>query len=51
VRRGRELKIRVEGQLIVNTTAQTLHAALAGLGIAYVPEEMANNIHKSRAKI
>jgi DNA-binding transcriptional LysR family regulator len=38
---GRELKVRVEGQLIFNTTAQILHAALAGLGLAYVPEGMA----------
>ena len=38
---GRELKVRVEGQLIFNTTAQMLNAALAGLGLAYVPEGMA----------
>jgi DNA-binding transcriptional LysR family regulator len=38
---GRELKVRIEGQLIFNTTAQGLHAALAGLGLAYVPEGMA----------
>lgn len=37
---GRELKVRIEGQLIVNTTAQILNAALAGLGLAYVPEGM-----------
>lgn len=38
---GRELKVRVEGQLIFNTTVQMLNAALAGLGLAYVPEGMA----------
>jgi DNA-binding transcriptional LysR family regulator len=38
---GRELKVRVEGQLIFNTTAQMLNAALAGLGLAYLPEGMA----------
>ena len=38
---GRELKVRVEGQLIFNTTAKILHAALAGLGLADVPEGMA----------
>src|SRR5437762_3562509 len=38
---GRELKVRVEGQLIFNTTAQMLNAALAGLGLAYVPEDLA----------
>jgi hypothetical protein len=30
--RGRELKFRAEGQLILNTTAQTLHAAMAEEG-------------------
>jgi DNA-binding transcriptional LysR family regulator len=38
---GRELKVRVEGQLTYNTTAQMLSAALAGLGLAYVPEGLA----------
>ncbi|MGH7057213.1 MAG: LysR substrate-binding domain-containing protein, partial [Acetobacteraceae bacterium] len=38
---GRELKVRTQGQLIFNTTAEMLHAALAGLGLAYVPEGMA----------
>jgi len=35
---GRELRVRVDGQLTYNTTAQMLTAALAGLGLAYVPE-------------
>ena len=38
---GRELRVRVEGQLTCNTTAQMLSAALAGLGLAYVPEGLA----------
>src|SRR5437016_1266790 len=38
---GRELRVRVEGQLTHNTTAQMLNAALAGLGLAYVPEGLA----------
>src|SRR5438309_7246002 len=38
---GRELKVRVEGQLIFNGTAQMLNAALAGFGLAYVPEDVA----------
>ena len=38
---GRELKVRVEGQLTYNTTAQMLNAALAGMGLAYVPEGLA----------
>ncbi len=36
---GRELKVRVEGQLIVNNIALRLNAALAGLGLAYLPED------------
>ena len=38
---GRELKVRVDGQLVFNGTAQMLHAALAGFGLAYVPEDAA----------
>jgi DNA-binding transcriptional LysR family regulator len=37
----RELRVRVEGQLIFNGTNQMLNAALAGFGLAYVPEELA----------
>jgi len=38
---GRELKVRVEGQLVLNGTTQMLDAALAGLGLAYVPQDLA----------
>jgi DNA-binding transcriptional LysR family regulator len=38
---GRELKVRVEGQLVFNGTYQMLNAALAGFGLAYVPEDLA----------
>jgi len=38
---GRELKVRVEGQLSVNGTYQMLNAAVAGLGLAYIPEALA----------
>jgi DNA-binding transcriptional LysR family regulator len=37
---GRELRVRVEGQFILNGTTPMLNAALAGLGLAYVPEDM-----------
>ena len=37
----RELKVRVEGQLVFNGTFQMLNAALAGFGLAYVPENVA----------
>src|SRR5918994_445443 len=40
-RGGRELKVRVDGQLVFNGTAQMLNAALAGFGLAYVPEDVA----------
>src|SRR5689334_4854248 len=35
----RELRVRVEGQLVFNGTAPMLDAALAGAGLAYVPED------------
>ena len=38
---GRELKVRVEGQFTCNGTSQMLAAAMAGLGLAYVPEDLA----------
>lgn len=37
---GRELRVRVEGQLVFNTVALRLNAALAGMGLAYLPEEL-----------
>jgi DNA-binding transcriptional LysR family regulator len=40
-RDGRELKVRVEGQLVFNDIFQILDAALAGFGLAYVPEDLA----------
>jgi DNA-binding transcriptional LysR family regulator len=38
---GRELRVRVEGRLTFNGTDQMLNAALAGFGLAYVPEGLA----------
>jgi DNA-binding transcriptional LysR family regulator len=40
-RDGRELKVRVEGQIILNGIFQVLDAALDGFGLAYVPEDLA----------
>src|SRR5260221_14158926 len=37
---GRELRVRVEGQFVLNGTAAMLKAALAGLGMAYVAEDL-----------
>jgi len=39
-RRNRDVRVRVEGQLTCNGTAQLLNGALSGLGLAYVPEGM-----------
>jgi DNA-binding transcriptional LysR family regulator len=36
---GREPRVRVEGQLVFNGTAPMLDAALAGFGLAYLPED------------
>ncbi len=36
---GRELRARLEGQLVFNGTAPMLEAALAGFGLAYLPED------------
>lgn len=38
-RDGHELKVRVEGQLTFNNIALRLNAALAGAGLAYLPED------------
>jgi DNA-binding transcriptional LysR family regulator len=46
-----ELKVRVEGQLVFNGTFQMLNAALAGFGLAYVPEDLVlPHLRKGRLK-
>jgi len=37
---GREVKVRVEGQLVFNNAQLRLNAALSGLGLAFVPEAL-----------
>lgn len=37
---GHELNVRVQGQLVFNSSRPILRAALAGFGIAYIPEDM-----------
>ncbi|MBC3362305.1 LysR family transcriptional regulator [Pseudomonas sp. SWRI154] len=37
---GQELNVRVEGQLVFNTIAMRLEAALQGLGLAFMPEDL-----------
>ncbi len=47
----RKLNVHVDGQLIFNDTYQMLNAALAGFGLAYVPQDMAQpHIGKGRLK-
>ncbi|MEM0706760.1 LysR family transcriptional regulator [Enterobacter quasihormaechei] len=36
---GREIRVRVDGQLILNSLPQRIDAAVNGLGLAYVPED------------
>lgn len=38
-KRGRGLKVRVDGQLVFNNIGLRLNAVLAGLGLAYLPED------------
>ncbi|WP_236347590.1 LysR family transcriptional regulator [Enterobacter cancerogenus] len=38
-RDGRELRVRVDGQLTLNNLPQRIDAAESGLGLAYVPED------------
>jgi DNA-binding transcriptional LysR family regulator len=38
---GREVNVRVEGQLIFNNIGLRLASALQGLGLAYMPEDQA----------
>jgi DNA-binding transcriptional LysR family regulator len=47
---GHELRVRVDGQFVCNGTSQKLNAALAGLGLAYVPEDLAQP-HVARGKL
>jgi len=45
----RELRVRVDGQLTFNATSELLNGALAGFGLAYLPEGMAQpHINKGR---
>ncbi|GJH27022.1 LysR family transcriptional regulator [Caballeronia novacaledonica] len=38
---GRDLKVKVDGQLVFNDIFQVLNAAVAGFGLAFVPEDLA----------
>jgi DNA-binding transcriptional LysR family regulator len=49
-RNGRELKVRVDGQLIFNNIFQVRDAALDGFGLAYIPEDLARP-HLSKGQL
>jgi DNA-binding transcriptional LysR family regulator len=49
-KRGRELKVRVDGQLVFNNLALRLNAALVGLGVAYLPEDQVKS-HVAAGKL
>jgi DNA-binding transcriptional LysR family regulator len=39
-KRGHALKVRVDGQLVLNNLAMRMNAVRAGLGLAYMPEDL-----------
>lgn len=41
-KRGRVVNVRVDGQLVFNTGLLRMNAVLAGLGLAYIPEDLVN---------
>jgi hypothetical protein len=46
---GRELRVRVDGQLVFNSVAPLLKGARAGLGLCYVPEaEVQDHVKSGR---
>lgn len=48
-RRGEQLNVRVDGQVVLNSTPHIVLAALEGLGIAFLPEgEFAPHIEEGR---
>jgi DNA-binding transcriptional LysR family regulator len=49
-RAAREMRVRVEGQTTFNGTPQMLNAALAGFGLAYLPEDVAQ-LHVSKKRL
>jgi DNA-binding transcriptional LysR family regulator len=40
-RDGREMRVRVDGQCVFNSILRVLEAAIDGLGVAYLPEDLA----------
>ncbi|ARP67752.1 LysR family transcriptional regulator [Mesorhizobium sp. WSM1497] len=51
-RDGRDLRVRVEGQLTFNSSIPMIEAAMRGCGIAYVPENLVSqHIAKGRLRL
>jgi DNA-binding transcriptional LysR family regulator len=49
---GRELKVRVEGQLVLNRLTQIVTATLAGIGLGFLPEDLAAaHVAKGRLRL
>jgi DNA-binding transcriptional LysR family regulator len=49
---GRDVRMRVDGQLVFNSTLPMVDAAVAGYGIAYVPEDtVAEHVAAGRLRI
>ena len=46
----RALRVRVEGQLVFNTATLAVKAALAGAGLAFVPEDLVRD-HVSEGRL
>ncbi|MER8980970.1 LysR family transcriptional regulator [Mesorhizobium sp. M0870] len=42
-KQGRDLRVRVQGQLTFNSSIPMIEAAISGFGIAYVPENLVNH--------
>lgn len=47
---GRALKVRAEGRLVFNTIGMRLDAALAGFGLAYLPEDQVQ-VHVAEGRL
>jgi DNA-binding transcriptional LysR family regulator len=50
-RNGRELRVRVDGQLVFSTTALILAATMGGFGLAYLPEQQVQTQLESGALV
>jgi len=49
-RKGRTLKVRPDGKVVFNTISLALDAALCGLGLAYLPEDVVRS-HLNRGRL